>query len=322
MRCRWFQSVAPKVMTSRRLESTYCGHCIGGGVVRVLHATRGRGIRGDACVRTVRCGPLTGFQRVGADGRVGNPVPTVRIVPRYFYALSSTGTYVASYSDVNGVFHGFARAADGTFTTFSAPGAGTGAGQGGGGDSINPAGEIVGSYVDANNASHGFVRVADGKITTFDVPGAGAAAGQGTNVNNNNPAGAVAGYYVDANNVGHGFVRSPLGVFTTFDAPGAVAGGCGNNNALNLPSCGTTLTGLNPAGLVTGYYWDAKGAAHGFVGIPRIFAGDPKDPNCPRQSLVAVGFKHGGLIAAATALGFPSASALQDAIYASCGWQQ
>ena len=36
-----------------------------------------------------------------------------------------------------------------TITTFSAPGAGTGAGQGTGGFGINPQGTVVGSYLDA-----------------------------------------------------------------------------------------------------------------------------------------------------------------------------
>ncbi|MGA9688201.1 MAG: hypothetical protein WBQ81_15700, partial [Candidatus Sulfotelmatobacter sp.] len=45
-----------------------------------------------------------------------------------------------------------------TFTTFEAPGAGTGAAQGTVPFSINTAGAIAGMYYDANNAYHGFVR--------------------------------------------------------------------------------------------------------------------------------------------------------------------
>ena len=41
-------------------------------------------------------------------------------------------------------------------TTFSAPGAGTGAGQGTGGFGINPQGTVVGSYLDDGNVFHGF----------------------------------------------------------------------------------------------------------------------------------------------------------------------
>src|SRR5437667_4125342 len=65
-----------------------------------------------------------------------------------------------------------ARAA--TFTTFDAPGAGTGNAQGTFAVSINPAGAITGYYADANSVFHGFLRASDSNMTTFDAPGAGA----------------------------------------------------------------------------------------------------------------------------------------------------
>jgi hypothetical protein len=48
---------------------------------------------------------------------------------------------------------GFASAQK--ITSFSAPGAGTGAGQGTGGFGINPQGTVVGSYLDDGNVFHG-----------------------------------------------------------------------------------------------------------------------------------------------------------------------
>src|SRR5208283_5159469 len=45
-----------------------------------------------------------------------------------------------------------------TFTTFDAPGAGTGAGQGTIANVISPAGAIVGSTRDASTVFHGFLR--------------------------------------------------------------------------------------------------------------------------------------------------------------------
>jgi len=59
-----------------------------------------------------------------------------------------------------------------TFTTFEAPGAGTGAGQDTNAGSINDAGAIAGYCLDAANVYHGFVRAAAGTITSFDAPGA------------------------------------------------------------------------------------------------------------------------------------------------------
>jgi hypothetical protein len=55
------------------------------------------------------------------------------------------------------VSHGFVRASDGAITTFDAPGAGTGSGQGTVLYTINPPGAIVGFYADSSYVSHGFL---------------------------------------------------------------------------------------------------------------------------------------------------------------------
>jgi predicted membrane protein len=121
------------------------------------------------------------------------------------------------------VAHGFVRAANGTITTFSAPGAavnGTlasllqamGSGpptQGTGALSINTAGTIAGAYAKPTGIAHGFVRATSGVITEFSVPGAGTGTLQGTLAIGINTAGAVVGTYVDAKKVFHGFLRSP-----------------------------------------------------------------------------------------------------------------
>src|SRR5438093_3611025 len=67
-----------------------------------------------------------------------------------------------------------------TITTFDAPGAGTGPGQGTLPFGINPAGTMAGYYIDSRDATHGFLRAPDGTITTFDAPGAGTGPGQAT----------------------------------------------------------------------------------------------------------------------------------------------
>jgi hypothetical protein len=67
-----------------------------------------------------------------------------------------------------------------TITTFDAPGAGTGPGQGTYALDIQPSGTTIGFIRDANEVRHGFVRSHDGRFTVFDAPGAGTAAGQGT----------------------------------------------------------------------------------------------------------------------------------------------
>jgi hypothetical protein len=108
---------------------------------------------------------------------------------------------------------------------------------------------------------------AEPRIITFEAPGAGATAGsfQGTGCYSDcsvliNNFGAITGTYLDANNVFHGFVRSPEGKFTTFDSPGADTTP-GDFN-------GTFPSGINDAGVITGFYADANGGSHGFLRSP------------------------------------------------------
>ena len=61
--------------------------------------------------------------------------------------------------DPNFVFHGFLRASNGTLTTFDAPGAGTGLGEGTFPSSINPSGAITGIFSDPSVVLHGFLYI-------------------------------------------------------------------------------------------------------------------------------------------------------------------
>jgi hypothetical protein len=108
------------------------------------------------------------------------------------------------------VLHGFVRSANGTFTTYDAPDAGTGAGQGTLPESNNTLGAITGQYIDGNFANHGFLRDQQGAFSIFDVPGTGTGAGQGTIPLGNNNAGVVTGESIDGGNVIHGFLVEGL----------------------------------------------------------------------------------------------------------------
>src|SRR6266536_789543 len=148
-----------------------------------------------------------------------------------------------------------------TITTFDAPGAGTGPGQGTLPFAINPAGTVLGYYIDAGDARHGFLRTPDGAITTFDAPGAGTGPGQGTTAFSINPEGTSAGRYIDASDACHGFLRAPDGTITTFDAPNAGTG----------PGQGTIVFSvdcLNPAGAITATSLDASNVYHGVLRAP------------------------------------------------------
>jgi hypothetical protein len=141
--------------------------------------------------------------------------------------------------------------AAGGFITFDAPGAGTGPFfQGTFPAGINQAGDITGGYTDANGVGHSFVRASNGTLTTFDVPG-GTSSGGGAI----NPAGSVAGSYVylnDPNSVPHLYLRTGNGAFSTFDVPGNVV----------LFFSGESI---NPAGVITGTYFDDNFVPHGFL---------------------------------------------------------
>ena len=144
-------------------------------------------------------------------------------------------------------------------TKFNVPGAGTSAGQGTGGTSINTEGAVTGGYITADNVNHGFVRAPDGQISTFDVPRAGTdgSQGQGTYAEAINDAGAVTGEYIDSNDVQHGFVCAPDGRISEFDAPGA--GSVAGNYE------GTVPLGINAAGEITGAYFDNNYVLHAFL---------------------------------------------------------
>jgi len=156
-----------------------------------------------------------------------------------------------------------------TISTFDAPGAGTGAGQGTLGFDINPSGVIVGEYLDANGVYHGFLRSPDGEFAPpLDAPGAGAGAGEGTQPYSINLEGAITGYYTDATGLSHGFVYAASGAFTSFDAPGAgipVGVPC---TPPVICSNGTQGASIDRAGAIAGQYVGTSDVFHGFVRSP------------------------------------------------------
>jgi hypothetical protein len=97
-------------------------------------------------------GAMTTFDAPGAGTGPGQGTFTAGVD-----GINPAGAIAGAYLDASNVSHGFVRARDGAITTFDAPGAGTGSGQGTFPDDINPPGAIVGSFLDASNAFHGFL---------------------------------------------------------------------------------------------------------------------------------------------------------------------
>lgn len=106
---------------------------------------------------------------------------------------------------------------------------------------VNNAGNFVGS-TGFNGADSGFVSIA-GKVTKFTF-GGNVTETYGIDNSNN-----VVGFFVDPQFIGtHGFLRDANGKLTQIDFPGADSTGC---------------TGINDAGVITGFYVDSSGT-HGF----------------------------------------------------------
>jgi hypothetical protein len=149
-------------------------------------------------------GTITSFDAPGADRTPGSGNGTFGV------SLTPNGEIEGVYVDANGVLHGFVRSNQGTFSTFDAPGAGTGAGQGTLPESNNTLDAITGNYIDGNFVNHGFLFDQQGSFSVFDVPGTGTGAGQGTIPLGNNNPGAITGEYIDGGNVIHGFLVEGL----------------------------------------------------------------------------------------------------------------
>jgi hypothetical protein len=212
-------------------------------------------------------------------------------------AINPRGTVTGMYPDANGALHGFLRSPEGTIKTFDAPGAACP-----GANSvctepkgINPEGAIAGYYCDAVTC-HGFLRAPDGTVTGFDPPGSVYTFAPWGGIN---PAGVITGSYFDANFLGHGFLRAWNGTFASIDAPGAANGTFPTaislagvvagiyvdasfvyHGFLRAPdgnittfdpkgSTSTTTTGINAAGVVSGYYTNV--GSNGFVSGPHGF---------------------------------------------------
>jgi len=133
-----------------------------------------------------------------------------------------------------------------TYTAVNYPGAATTSLVGG----PNPQGTSVGQYATTvGGMNHGFSLTAKGVFTSFDPSGS-----TSTSPNFIDPQGTIVGGYNDSAGVLHGFVLS-AGNYTTVDYPSAA---------------GTTLSGINPSGEMSGAYCGTEvsclaGTFHSFV---------------------------------------------------------
>lgn len=115
----------------------------------------------------------------------------------YAYQVNATNQIIGSYTDANGIYHGYTRDSAGNLTfPIDVPGATETMLLGN-----NNSNWGVGSYTDASEVTHGLYFITPDNILTYDYPGATFTALTGINA-----IGIVCGYYKDAEGVSHGLV--------------------------------------------------------------------------------------------------------------------
>ena len=238
----------------------------------------------------------------------------------YPVAINSNGVIVGFYFDAQKLQHGFLRAADGTFTSFDAPGAlATDP------TAISSNGIVVGVYshpTSTSNLPYGFLRYANGQFVTLLAPGTAYTVpiaindvGQITGWTANdsgefgflwteksrftlfsvpfsgpstagsaiNASGQIGGDYLDPHIAGryHAYIRTSAGEFITLD-PGVVV-------------LVTGVTALNDSGQSAGYFEDTSHRINAFVadsaGTVTVL------PSMGRIGDYAVGINDAGVVA-------------------------
>lgn len=199
----------------------------------------------------------------------------------FAFGINNKDVIVGSFVDASSVYEGFVYK-HGKYEAIVFPGS-VGFTQASG---VNDSNTLVGEFIGSDQFTHGFLLTSDGQFTQYDVAvdtstyvfginNAGNLAGfvgnDGANqafVNiggtvtqftvNGNPTVAfgidssnnTVGQFVDTNFITHGFYRDTSGVITQIDYPGATT---------------TSCLGINDLRVITGYYLDSVGAAHGFA---------------------------------------------------------
>jgi hypothetical protein len=254
-------------------------------------------------VTTALCvlGPLTCFAHganINGDATfISFSVPGA-IQGTFPLSINASMTVTGYFSPLSRSPNAFVRAADGTTTVFSFPGASSTIPEG-----INAAGDITGFYKITPYDMHCFLRYADGRIMNCDPP---AAQGSYLEVSavSINDFGDIAGNYV-ASDQTYLFTRTAEGVYKTqtsfapftvpaaINASGSVAGFATDDNGSYIgfvvhpdgysatfsvpllpradPGCAaeTIPQGINAAGVIAGWYYNrCNQVSQGFVRSP------------------------------------------------------
>lgn len=180
------------------------------------------------------------------------------------------------------------------FTSFDAPGAGTGSAQGTFPVAITREGFIGLTVFDNNTVAHAYVRTPKGYYSAVAPPNS-----IDTYLAGLNSSGQIVGAFIDSKYQTHGYFRNSDGTFIQLDVPGATvftnvaginavgqiagtyfaAGGSQQSYFWDVKnpsqyvtytvsgSTATVATGINTSGEITGLYFDSAGA-HAFIRTP------------------------------------------------------
>jgi hypothetical protein len=187
--------------------------------------------------------------------------------PAQAFGINDHGAIAGQYTS-NGTTPGFVLSGQ-TLTTINSPvGPNAVNAQG-----INNNGLVVGFYVGTDGNDHGFkfnlasavnntgtgTMIADPTI----VPVEQGATFMFSQILGVNDKGIAVGYYGDSTLSQHGFLyNTNTGAYTFLDDPNEGF----NANGVEV----TQITGINNSGEITGFYTDANGLAHGFVGTASV----------------------------------------------------
>ncbi len=189
------------------------------------------------------------------------------------FGINDNGMIAGQYTTAAGATPGFVLNGT-TVTTINAPTSTSASSEVVNVQGVNDHGLAVGFYLGTDGQDHGFmfnlanalhnvgVGVAIADPTIPNVPGEPGATFVFSQILGINDQGIAVGYYGDSTGSQHGFLyNTNTCVYTFLSDPNA-----GFNNGVEV----TQITGINNSGEITGFYTDANGLAHGFVGLASV----------------------------------------------------
>ncbi len=188
-------------------------------------------------------------------------------------AIDAAGDISGSFTDANNVVHGFVLPANGTITTYDAPGAVAS-------DALRSAANAkLNSKLRQLGKSYGLshkprrsnsplvkLRSLLGRVGAVTSEGTGLLNGNGPNpsgtasygnllLNSVNASGEIVGLFTDGNYVFYGYLRATNGSITTISDSGAGT----------AAEQGTGALAINDSGMIAGTYADSNSVLHGFL---------------------------------------------------------